>query len=287
MQTVRRMPARQDAPVVKFAVETVQVLDGKELKAIRPDEDGYFCDFPVAVIGAVSRNNTHYDSKSVEHQIVTPGQIMNMMLTDGTLYGEWGHPKLTTLKPDMMFLRRLTEIHEDRVSHHIRKIRVGDPLPGGGQILYADIKPFGPFKEQLFESLMDPKINTAFSLRSICSESIDRAASVIYRTVKRLVTFDAVCTGGFAEASKRFVSATEAIALDMAELMGFDGVQMPGEYATEMIKDKDILDIFDAKDMVVNKTTVGFIVPKTNCYIDESGNMQSIFHTFNKSRRIR
>lgn len=272
--------------VIKFVVETVKVKEGKELKGIKPDADGYFRRFPVAVIGAVSLNSTLYDAVSVQEQITNPTSKINIVLTGGSLYGEWGHPKLTTLKPDATWVRRISQVHEDRISHHIAKIETGDQLANGGYIIYADIKPFGPYKDPMMESLLDPNMNTAFSLRSLCTERLDRSTNIMHRYVRQFVTFDAVTSGGFGEASKRYVGAQESQEFTMRELLSnsvIDGELSPG--METLIRDKDILDVFGAKEMVVQSKVIGTVIPGTDSYLDNSGNLRSIFQAYMDTRR--
>lgn len=270
----------QSAPV-QFVVEALEVRDGRQLKAAKPDEDGYFCKFPIAVLGIPSRNRTFYDVQSVVDQITDPTSPINMTLVDSNLFGEWGHPYMDPKKPD---LQRLLTIMEEKQSHHIRKIYTGEHLDNGGIIVYADIKPTGPYKEHLLEQMLDPNINNSFSLRSICSERVDRANKMIYRTVQRLVTFDYVGAGGYAEASKRFIGGNEGFCLnESVDLYPDDFIdQDTGGYAVESITDKDLLKIFGAKEMVVHRKTVGLVVPGNRTFRDLNGNKRSVFHQLNK-----
>lgn len=257
---------------IHFVVETLEVREGRKLKALRPDETGYFVDVPITVLGIVSRNNTFYDTNSVISQITDPKSMLNITLVDGNLFGEWGHPYLDPKKPD---LNRLLNVLEKYQSHHFRKIRTAERLDNGGIVLRADLKPTGPYKDYLYEQLIDPSINSSFSLRSICSERVDRRTGIRYRTVKRLTTFDAVGAGGYAEASKRYCTGSESFQLHYDDFINSE----TGEYACEAIKDKDILDIFGAKDMVIKRESVGMVVPGSSSYLDHSGNKRSVVHS--------
>lgn len=276
-------PGMQTPENIQFVVETAEVIDGHKLKAIVPDDDGYFCNFPIAVLGVVSRNSTYYDVPSIQQQMTSPTSQINMCLTQGNLFGEWGHPYLDPKKPD---LQRLLTVLEEKQSHQFRRIMTGPRLDNGGIVLLADVKPTGPYKEQLLEQMLDPNINNSFSLRSICSERVDRAKGIIFRTVKRLVTFDAVGAGGYAEASKRYVAGGENLDVPLdnesIELKYEDFVDPnTGEYATESIKDKDILDLFGAKEMVVRRQVLGTIIPGSKTFIDTEGNKRSVIHAIN------
>jgi hypothetical protein len=136
---------------------------------------------------------------------------------------------------------------------------------------------------------MDPNINSAFSLRSICSQQLDRTKRILYRTIKKLITFDAVSAGGYQEASKRWATVTpdtygsESLSIGLADLLssGYNG------YAVEEIKDKTILDIFGAKEMIKSTELVGVTIPNTGSYFDrKDGAKKSIFHLSMKKESI-
>jgi hypothetical protein len=260
---------------VNFVVETLVVRNGRKLSGLRPDADGYFKSVPIAVLGIPTRNNTYYDIDSIVKEMTSGTSAINMTLSDGNLYGEWGHPYLDPTKPD---LQRLLTIKEDRQSHHFRKIYTGEQLDNGGVVVYGDIKPTGPYGKILYDQLIDPYMNSSFSLRSICSERRDSKRNLVLRTVKKLVTFDAVGAGGYAEASKRYVGANESLKLEYEDFINAD----TGEYACESITDRDILDIFGATDIVINRQTLGKVIPGNKSYIDHDGHKRSVVHSFIK-----
>ena len=263
---------------VHFVVQTFDTIEGRKIRSMKPDSDGYFIGVPIAVIGIPSRNRAFYDVNSFKQAMEDPTSIIRILLTDGNLFGEWGHPKLATAEPDEAFLRRLTEIYEDRQSHHFRKIYTAETLESCGTIVRADLKPTGPFKEQHLEQLMDPNINSAYSLRSICHQTYDRSKNLLYRTIKKLVTFDAVSCGGYQQASKRWAPATEAIDSYELNLINALGIENQSVYATEAIKDLEILKIFDAKEMVWRTESLGIKIPDAHSYLDNKGHMRSVFH---------
>ena len=270
---------------IHFVVETLEVKNGKRLKAIRPNSDGYFEKFPIAVLGIPSRNRTFYDVSTVVTPLTDPNSRINMTLTEGNLFGEWGHPYLDPVKPD---LSRLMTILEKEQSHHFRKICTGEKLDNGGTILYADVKPCGPYGKYLEDQMMDPHINNSFSLRSICSQTIDRANNLIMRKVKHLITFDAVGAGGYAESSKRYVGSTENLSAPLT-IDDFYEKNSGTVVACESITDKDILNIFGAKEMVVHRTSIGLGVPGDSVYLDTHGNKRSIMHAISgiKSHKVK
>lgn len=195
------MPSLEAVDRITFNVETLVVRDGQKLARPRPDADGYYTSFPVAALGAATRNLTYYDVDEFVKQIVSPDTYFNKMLTDGTLYGEYGHPSIADL-PHAAQLSRLSVVAEERISHHFRKVSTGDKLESGGRLVVADVKPVGQFGAVLKESLEEPYINTAFSLRAITADRME--GSLRRRKMRKLVTFDAVAASGYAEATKRF-----------------------------------------------------------------------------------
>ncbi len=162
----------------QFVIESTEIEGGRKLKVPKPDKDGYY-DLPWAVLGAKSRNGITYDVEAFKQCILSPSARVNILLKEGSLHGEWGHPYTEDLK-------RVSEIFEDKISHHIKKLYTGETLSSGGTVLMAKVKPFGPYKEYLRESIEDPSINTSFSLRSICEQRIDYQTQEIYRKMKRL-----------------------------------------------------------------------------------------------------
>lgn len=200
------MATLQDVSKLQLRVETLIVRDGFRLGRLRPDENGYYHHIPMAVFGIQTRNNTYYDVPAFVQQIQDPSSMFNQRLVGKQLYGEWGHPAIAGME-DMAALNRLAEIREDRYSHFIKDVNIGKTLESGGKILEATIKPTGPFKQSLLDSLEDPFMNTAFSLRAITRA--EQRGMLSYRTMRKLITFDAVGAGGSFEASKGFSGATE------------------------------------------------------------------------------
>ena len=153
------MAALQDARHLQFRVETLVVQNGRELKRMRPDGQGYFCKVPIAALGIATRNRTYYDIESFHREITQPGTMFNQRLTGGQLYGELGHPDIAELtKPAA--IARLMNIDEKNWSHHIRAVEHGASLEGGGVLLVADIKPTGVGADTLRENFENPYMNT-------------------------------------------------------------------------------------------------------------------------------
>ena len=77
---------------IYFVAETAMSDNGRKLSALTPDEEGYFCGIPMAVLGIPTRNNTQYETDSIVNAISNPETTFNQRLRDGELFGEHGHP---------------------------------------------------------------------------------------------------------------------------------------------------------------------------------------------------
>lgn len=244
------MPMRKMSDTaISFVVETIAVRDGRKLGRAKTDSDGYYPGFPLAVLGVVSDNKTMYDTPSFIQQMTGDDSHFRMMIEDGKLFGEYGHPDLTGMSQDDA-MARLVRVDEQKVSHHIRGVRNGDTV-GGGTLLVGDIKPHGPYAQYLQDSLMEPHINTAFSLRGLSSQQV--RAGVKHRSLKKLVTFDYVAAGGFNQAAKRY-AALESLEVDKS---GFswtvrvaNDVVIMDEVSLECFTDSELNEIFGSRKIV-------------------------------------
>lgn len=234
------MAAVQNVDNIQFRVETLVVHNGHKLGRLRPDENGYYAHVPMAVLGIQTRNNTYYDVPAFVAQINNPSSMFSQRLAGGQLYGEWGHPNIIGLG-DMEAMARLSDIREENYSHFFRGVNTGQKLEGGGLILEATIKPHGPFKQSLLDNLDDPCMNTAFSLRAITRA--EQRGGVSFRTMRKLVTFDAVGAGGYFQASKAFSPATENFDMFDVSLIDVDTATL-SQVALENFTDTELNDIF-------------------------------------------
>lgn len=193
---------------IQFRVDTLAVQDGKALKALKPDEHGYFIGIPLAGLGFPTRNKTYYDIDSFTKCINSPQSAFYKRLTSGQLYGERGHPNVIGMNPQDA-TKRMLNIDEGNLAVHLRSVYT-DPnlLPNGGRLILGDVKPFGIAKNEVQENFECPYTNTAFSLRSITESKPHNGLS--YRYMKNLITFDWVAAGGYHEASKRYSTANES-----------------------------------------------------------------------------
>lgn len=260
---------------VFFAVQVLDNMHGKKLSALRPDENGYY-DVCLAMLDATSRNGAYYDVPSIVHEITSPDTVFNMMLTQGNLRGEYGHPSPTAA------IERIDQILEDRVAHHIYKLWTGERTDRGIP-LYGKVKPTGPFGHLVEASFLNPNENTTFSLRCLMTQKPDPGNNRMYRTVKRLVTFDYVNMPGYAEASKWYSPGQEGFTIEVTPEMVFakNGVRI----GLESWSDKDLSELFGISELELNHFKIGRHVKGTGTYFDGDGNKRSVTHAFLNTKR--
>lgn len=262
------MNANQSALI--FSIQTMQVMDGKALRAMQPDDSGWYRDVPLGLIGAPSRNRAVYEPNSVAQCMSNPASAFYKKITEGNLRGEYGHPFIRD-KSDMM---RILTIDMTKVSHSIGKVYTKPTENGNFIVIFGDIKPSGPYGKYLEKSFQDPTDNTSFSLRSICSKPRE-ADNLLYKKMLAMVTFDAVDGPGYKEASKRYVGMESQLSLSDA---------IKSEQVTEMLglesnSAEELFDLLQTDSVKVNN--IGAVV-----YDDDSKSLitpkgkQSVFNTF-------
>lgn len=272
-----------------FCISTLEVRDGKKLKAITPDKDGYYCNFPVAVLGAPSRSGhgMSYDPESAIAAMSNPKMPFFLRLQDGSLYGERGHPTIPENMNRKDKIRRILSIESKNLSHHFRKIAAAETLENGGVVIRADIKPYGTYGKDLEEQFLDPNMNVSFSLRAMADAR--RVGATMRRFIKHFVTFDSETIGGFDETSKRFVdgfSVTENLNMDV-DLVDFYDENEESGYVSECLVSDQLLEIFGAEEVKLYEQSLGHRFGNTGTFIDKSGERKSIFHAYQKIKMNR
>jgi len=258
-----------------FVVETMDTMDGKKLKALKPDADGYYKDVPLMVLGVPTLNDFFYNPEPTIKCITDPTSRFNMMLKAGSLYGECDHPPVRT-KED---LTRLMEIHKKTESHHFRKVHTAtEALANGGVLIMGDLKPSGPYGPYLKESLENPHENTSFSVRSLCQETVNPSTGQRIRDIQILVTFDYVHSGGFKEASKRYSPATESLELNPED---FPICNTAAGMESSIISDTEFVQLFGTKHIRITRSATPIdakYIPGHKTFIGEDGNRHSLHH---------
>lgn len=254
------MPSR-----LSFVIETMEVIDGQKLKSLHPDKDGYY-DVPLAVVGAVTQNKTYYIPEAFIDSMVGPNSPFALQVRSGNMFGEYGHPFTKDLE-------RLGIVLEEKQSHHIKKIYTRD-LPDGTILIMGLIRPFGPYGKFLEESFAVPSINTAFSLRSLCTETLNRQMQRIDRTIKYFVTYDSVGSSGYKQSSKRYAryglenakfceesfdtyaSGDVSFELNPNDLIAPSGDIVRGFESLTTISDTWLTDLFGAREIRITSKSI-------------------------------
>lgn len=239
-------------------------------KSLKPDKNGIYKDIPLLVLGKVSANRKEYEINSMVSAISDPSSMFYRKLVSGQLEGEWWHPLTGN---DEAALNRIVKIERNNVSHHIHRVYTGTPTEQGHVIVYGDIEPTGPYGQYLTESFQNPRINTAFSLRSLVS-SLGEKDGIIKQRVIALVTIDAVDAPGYAEASKVHVGGFEGstFEVDMAK----HGALIKHEFGLEHLDDPQLCDILEQDKVTIRRST--YHVDIKNATLTNSAGKKPIFH---------
>lgn len=190
---------------IVFSISTQMEMEGRELKALKPNKDGIYTGIPLTVIGCDSRNKVSYEKNSVLKCLTDMQSRFAANVSTGDMEGEWGHPFLAGEKT----LDRLLYIDRTKVSHYFSKV-YGKDMGNGIIMIYGDVKPFGPYGKYLEQSFQDGMRNTSFSLRSAAVKTGVKDG-ITQKQMLALVTFDAVDGPGFLKASKRFRDPNVAV----------------------------------------------------------------------------
>ena len=237
-----------------YSIEADIVRNGKKNK-LSTDENGYYT-IPVMVLKKESSNNTYYDLPSFS-DIIKKGTFRNR-LQSGCLYGEWGHPDLSTYKDKRESFARLIRVDESKVSHHIKGLTIEDD-----GVVEASLKPYGPYGKYLDDSLNTPTINTAFSLRALAKDTRMKSPKsnkeIIYKNLMHLTTFDCVLNPGFKEATKMFAKSLENLDDFIIDI---ENENISKTISLENINDGYLNEIFSTNEIIKIKKSITIKDPK-------------------------
>lgn len=267
-----------------FMVETMVIDDNRELgKGVR-DKDGYFTDVPVAVLGTVTRNKTRYDTDAFIKQLKGPDSSYALRLGEGNLFGEWSHPFVDLSSQEGM--QRLLHLEAQKESHHIRATSVKHIDDLNIDLVLMDAKGTGPYGKYYDEAMLDPSRNLSHSLRGISNARVERSTGITDKSLISLVTFDAgMASGGFKEASKRYMASTEELSFSSEEVINVPinttNIQVVREVAMETFTSTELNDLLKANRVVIGTVTTGYIDKSNNTVVNTDTRKQSgIFHNF-------
>lgn len=181
------------------------LLGTNKVGDLKPDSDGYY----EVVLGGFETENAHGHYYSFEDQtrrlFESSSQFMRQ-IREGNLWGEFGHPKREPGESLNDFLRRCILVTEKNYAMHIRKVSINerDVKDKSGKAIVAvlgEIKPMGPYGQNLREILNTRSANACFSVRAQTDDE-DMPNGKEKRSVKSIITWDYVGDPGVQTSTK-------------------------------------------------------------------------------------
>lgn len=172
--------------------------------SIEKMENGYYR-MPVGAVNCFNSAGAFYTDEGLE-EVLGESTIIYKKLVAGQLYGEKGHPRKQPGQTWKDFIRRILHIDMDNSALLFKGYEVVEQsfkVPGATKnvkIIYAVFKPSGPKAKELLESLEDPDSNTAFSVRSLTTDTVING--IIYKRYRVVVVWDWVHAPGIEYAQK-------------------------------------------------------------------------------------
>lgn len=190
-----------------------------------PIDDNGYREIPLGAFDADNHHGVHYTFTTLVKRIFEdPNSPLNHSIKYGNLRGEWGHPQYDPATMSVpQYLARLRKIDQNRVSHHIKAVRLTEGKDHNGRKVirvYGLVKASGVFADVLERMLSNPDENCAFSVRSFTNWSYRNGKE--YKEIHDLRTWDAVNEGGFTSASKYFAEGLES--LESGRMVDLNGV---------------------------------------------------------------
>lgn len=175
-------------------------------------ENGWYRQVPVGGLGCFNSAGAFYLLEESRAAFDKSSDFIRRT-QEGSLYSEFGHPKM---EPGMRmddFIHRARQIYEGNSCNVLSNITLLDNGARDQQnrpicLITADVKPYGVHGKVCSEALSDPEMNTCYSIRCITSKRAMRG--IEYRTIEEAYTFDLVLEPGIFQAKKRFSPALES-----------------------------------------------------------------------------
>ncbi len=179
---------------------------------LRQDDNGYY----TCVVGALDMFNSagqFYEYNQARELFESSSTLMRRVQR-GALRGELGHPRREQGQSLESFAHRVMSIHEDKVCCHHKELWLDFESVKGDNgkpviAIMSKVMPSGPFGDVLRRSLENPNENVSFSIRAFTDDKM--WMGILRRTLKTVVTFDAVNEPGMSVAVKWNSPALEGI----------------------------------------------------------------------------
>ena len=183
---------------------------------LSPDANGYY----KVVLGAFdfyNESGAYWPYQQARHLFEGSSSFMRR-LNNGQCRGELGHPRQEPGMSYQDYVSRILQIHEDKVTHHIKKCWIDNEAMTDSQkrpiiAVMGEIKPSGPYGNVLKDSLQNPDENVAFSVRSLCEHATRNGR--MEKHMKTLVTYDYVNEPGIRIATKYASPSLETLTEDI------------------------------------------------------------------------
>lgn len=270
---------------VIFSIETNINQNGKKLKSLQPDNEGWYHGVPLAVVddNIITWNNTLHDAQSFIQCLQNPNLGFRKRLEKGDLFGEYNHPFLPSLDPrDPKVLARLLWLEPSKKAVHYKKISVVK-TEDGLQLVTSVLKPMGPYGQYAKEQLEDPYIDYSSSLRAISEERTKNinGKKVSYRRMIALITFDAcVPGGGYPQASKRYANISLENFLEMISHDGLLEIADTGLTVSyeSLLTQSELNDILKSSKIQLTGKITAYKFDKELLFMEDNQHKRSIFY---------
>lgn len=174
---------------------------------VKPDSEGFYRGVLVGAIGTYNSNKEFYKSDDSIIDLIMNKSSMATKLAKKVLYAENGHPLryvrqedgTTKILEKEEFVEQLLNVSDRAVvcfvsNVYIKRATTRDKYGYYPDLIYADIKPDGPYAHLLKERMESPTSNCCFSMRWFANKDIVNGVTV--KTVFEVVGFDMVTEGG-------------------------------------------------------------------------------------------
>lgn len=202
-------------------------------KVLEKDANGYY----KVLLGAFNCYNNvgeFYVAEGIKEIMTDPNSLIYKRLAAGYLVGEMGHPQFQPGMTKADYVERMFKLEQSNTSHHIRAIEFV-PGPNGIVKTIGWVKPAGPHGELLRQYLDNPDQNTAFSIRAITADYVDKGKTM--KKIMQFVTWDWVAMPGIEIANTWSTLSTESI--DVVEFSPMELDDIIKELKTENIALED------------------------------------------------
>lgn len=187
-------------------VFTIQKTHSPE-KVLQKDENGYY----KVILGALNCRNSSgefYIAEGVKELMQDSTSLIYKRLQSGYLVGEMGHPQFQPGMTKADYIMRMFRIAQDNTSHHIKSVEF-QPGANGMVKMLGWVKPAGPKGDLLKESLDNTDRNTAFSIRSITGDYVEKGQTI--KKILQIITWDWVELPGIQTANAWDTISTESL----------------------------------------------------------------------------